>query len=261
MERPADGHAVAGRERRPGSEHVQAGALLGPSILADRTASLRESIGGIIGRVAFQPVFQPIVELETRTVLGYEALTRFDDAVPPDRRIADAATVGLGADLELACLEAAITVGQSLPGDAWLSLNVSPATVLETHRLNRILDAANRPIVVELTEHVPVADYAALRAATDLLRPRARIAIDDAGAGYASFRHIVELQPDFVKLDIGLVRSIDEDRATYARLNAEVAALYGLSNEAYAYVVSTFPLLPEPLRAACLATGSTPPSR
>ena len=66
-------------------------------------------------------------------------------------------------------------------------------------------------MVLEVTEHVPVADYVALRAAIGRLRPEVRVAVDDAGAGVANFGHIVELRPAFVKLDIGLVRGIDSD--------------------------------------------------
>jgi EAL domain-containing protein (putative c-di-GMP-specific phosphodiesterase class I) len=193
-----------------------AGVLLGPSILADRSSDLRDQIADIIERRAFHPVYQPIVDLESGAALGYEALTRFDDGVPPDRRIADATAVGLGARLELACIEEALRGSRSLPAHAWLSLNVSPETVLGVDRLGALLDDSSRGLVLELTEHAAVGDYRPLQAATDALRPMARIAIDDAGAGYASFRHIVELRPDFVKLDIGLIRSIDGDRARQA---------------------------------------------
>jgi EAL domain-containing protein (putative c-di-GMP-specific phosphodiesterase class I) len=65
---------------------------------------------------------------------------------------------------------------------------------------------------------VPVEDYAALRDAIAALGPSVRYAIDDAGAGFASFRHILELRPDFVKLDIGLVRNIERDPARQALL-------------------------------------------
>jgi EAL domain-containing protein (putative c-di-GMP-specific phosphodiesterase class I)/DNA-binding NarL/FixJ family response regulator len=193
-----------------------AGALLGPQILADRSAILRETIGGIIERGAFHPLYQPIVDLESGATLGYEALTRFDDGAPPDRRIADAAAVGLGRELELACLERALRDAGNLAPEAWLSLNVSPDTVLDAPRLAAVIGGRGRDLVLEVTEHAAVSDYVALRAATDRLRPIARVAIDDAGAGYASFRHIVELRPDFVKLDIGLIRSIDGDPARQA---------------------------------------------
>jgi EAL domain-containing protein (putative c-di-GMP-specific phosphodiesterase class I)/DNA-binding response OmpR family regulator len=191
---PVPGPAESASDRLPAILEFAAvaGALLGPQILADRSAILRETIGRIIERGEFHPLFQPIVDLESGSTLGYEALTRFDDGAPPDRRIADAAAAGLGGDLELACLERALRDAERLPPRAW------------------------RDLVLELTEHAAVSDYEALRTATDTLRHLARVAIDDAGAGYASFRHIVELRPDFVKLDIGLIRSIDGDPARQA---------------------------------------------
>ena len=82
--------------------------------------------------------------------------------------------------------------------------------------LVRTLDRASRPVVLEITEHVPVHDYAAVRGAIDGLRPKVRLAIDDAGAGFNSFRHILELRPDFVKIDIELVRGIDVDPSRQA---------------------------------------------
>jgi EAL domain-containing protein (putative c-di-GMP-specific phosphodiesterase class I) len=72
--------------------------------------------------------------------------------------------------------------------------------------------------VLEITEHDAIEDYAALRAALAVLGPTVRLAVDDAGAGYASFRHILELAPDLVKLDLGLIRGIDGDLARQALL-------------------------------------------
>ncbi|HEU0235125.1 MAG TPA: EAL domain-containing response regulator [Candidatus Limnocylindrales bacterium] len=215
---PLPGAAERAADRLPAILEFAAvaGALLGPQILADRSAILRDTIGAIIERGAFHPLYQPIVDLESGATLGYEALTRFEDGAPPDRRIADAAAVGLGRELELACLRRALRDAGSLPAGAWLSLNVSPDTVLDAPSLAAVIGGRGRGLVLELTEHAAVSDYVALRAATDTLRPLARVAIDDAGAGYASFRHIVELRPDFVKLDIGLIRSIDGDPARQA---------------------------------------------
>jgi EAL domain-containing protein (putative c-di-GMP-specific phosphodiesterase class I)/DNA-binding response OmpR family regulator len=189
-----------------------AGGLLGPLLGAARgRAAIREGIREVIDRRALRPVFQPIVDLVTSGVVGHEALTRFADGTPPDRRFAEAAGVDLGIDLEVACLESAVLASVHLPSETFLSLNVSPEIVLEHERLARLLRAPARPVVLEITEHAPVDDYDALRTSLRTFAPAVQVAIDDAGAGYASFRHIVELQPDFVKLDIGLVRSLDQD--------------------------------------------------
>jgi EAL domain-containing protein (putative c-di-GMP-specific phosphodiesterase class I) len=93
----------------------------------------------------------------------------------------------------------------------FLSLNVSPAVALaSTERLRVALQGMRRQIVLELTEHVPIGDYTELRTAIENMGP-VQVAVDDAGAGYASLRHILELRPTFAKLDISLVRGIDRD--------------------------------------------------
>lgn len=189
-----------------------ASALLAPGILArQRRGEVRGELEAVLEQHAFEPVFQPIVDLAYGTTVGHEALTRFHDGTRPDRRFADAAAVGLGLELETACLTAAIAVSTRLPGTGWLSLNVSPDLLLEGQRLKECLRASVRPTVIEVTEHVAIEDYTAFRAAVASIGAGVRVSVDDAGAGFASFRHILELRPDFVKLDMGLVRGIDHD--------------------------------------------------
>jgi EAL domain-containing protein (putative c-di-GMP-specific phosphodiesterase class I)/DNA-binding response OmpR family regulator len=194
-----------------------ASALLAPGILdRQRDDRVRDRIERIIAASEFRPVFQPILSVDSGLVVGHEALTRFDDGTRPDRCFADAAAVGLGLDLEVACLTAAIEARRKLNSKTWLSLNVSPALILERARLAAILSDPPAPIVLEITEHVPIDDYAGVREAIRSLGPNVRSAIDDAGAGFSSFRHIIELRPEFVKVDIGLVRAIERDPARQA---------------------------------------------
>ena len=178
--------------------------------------ALRAEIGAIIAGGAFAPVFQPIVELESRATVGYEALTRFADGTPPDVRFGQADVLGLGLELEAATLEAAFRASETLPTNTWLNVNVSPQLVLTGEPLGTILRQWGKQAVLELTEHVVVDDYEALRCAIGRLGEAVRLAIDDAGAGFASFRHILELSPHFVKLDLAIVRGIDADPARQA---------------------------------------------
>jgi EAL domain-containing protein (putative c-di-GMP-specific phosphodiesterase class I)/DNA-binding response OmpR family regulator len=170
----------------------------------------------ILRQGAFSPVFQPIVELRGARVMGFEALTRFDDGIPPDTRFTEAAALDRGVELETATLLAALRASPELPNSAWLSLNVSPPLVLHGDVLHDVVRAAQRPLVLELTEHDPVEDYFALRAAVARLGEGVRLSVDDAGSGFASLRHVLALQPAFVKLDITWVRRIDEDPARQA---------------------------------------------
>jgi EAL domain-containing protein (putative c-di-GMP-specific phosphodiesterase class I) len=196
---------------------IIASAVVGPKLASGvERSQARRDIEAIIEEGAFRAVYQPVCGLAAGNAVGFEALTRFGDGTPPDRRFAQAESVDLGPALELACLTEALRSADRLPGDGWLSLNVSPGLVLAGDELRRIIAHAGRPLVLELTEHSPVDDYQELRAAITRVGPDVRLAIDDAGAGFASFRHILELAPHFVKLDIGLVRGIDRDPARQA---------------------------------------------
>lgn len=177
---------------------------------------VRDEIRTIIANGAFATVFQPIVELETRTTVGYEALTRFDDGSPPDVRFAQASECGLGLELEAATLEAAFRASDSLPANVLLNLNVSPELVLAGEPLGGLLRQSGWQTILELTEHTAVDDYEGLRRAIAALGDRVRLAIDDAGAGFASFRHILELAPQFVKLDRAIIAGLDADPARQA---------------------------------------------
>jgi EAL domain-containing protein (putative c-di-GMP-specific phosphodiesterase class I) len=184
--------------------------------LVARGSADRDEIRSIIANGAFVTVFQPIVELESRTTVGFEALTRFADGSPPDFRFNQASAAGVGLELEAATLEAAFRASGSLPANVLLNLNVSPGLVLAGEPLGSLLREWGWQTILELTEHVAVDDYGALRAAIRRLGSGVRLAIDDAGAGFASFRHILELAPDFVKLDRGIIAGLDADPARQA---------------------------------------------
>ena len=187
-----------------------AGALLAPSVaITSGTAAMRARIQSLIDVQAFHPVFQPIVDLATGEPIGYEALTRFGDGIPPDRVFAEARRCGLEQDLESVTLRAALVASEALPAERFLSLNVSPTLILAGVELRAILADRTRPIVLEVTEHDTIDDYGALRSAFVALGAGLRLAVDDAGAGVANFNHLVELRPQFVKVDIGLVRGVN----------------------------------------------------
>jgi len=180
-----------------------------------RQEGLRSRLRAVVDEQAFHPVFQPVHDLTTGDVVGYEALTRFADGVRPDRRFAEAHAVGMGAELEAVCVRAGLVAAAPLPSERWLSVNFSPSCVIAGVAAE-VLAGVERPIVLEITEHVEVESYLALGRAVEALGPLVRVAVDDAGAGFASLRHILELRPDIVKLDIGLIHDIDVDPARQA---------------------------------------------
>jgi PAS domain S-box-containing protein len=193
-------------------EEARHAAIMAPAREAERRReAAHRRIEAVIAQRAFRPVFQPIIELSTRRTVGFEALTRFDDGSRPDETFAAALDCGLGIELETVTLEAALQGARLLPAGAWLSLNVSPSLVAEGATLGRVLASRTRTVVLEITEHDAIPEYGPLREAVLRLGPDIRLAVDDAGAGVANFNHLAELRPDFLKIDIGLVRGVHED--------------------------------------------------
>jgi EAL domain-containing protein (putative c-di-GMP-specific phosphodiesterase class I) len=209
-------------------------ALIGPGMLARMTSSRQVAeIRALINGAGHRPVFQPIVELETGLTVGFEALTRFEDGASPEETFRAAHAAGLGPELELATLDRALVAARALPPGAWLDVNVAPATVSEP-RLHSLLAGAGREIVLEITEHDEVRDYTAFRAAFAPLASIARLCVDDAGSGFASLRHLVELGPSFIKLDRSLITALDRDPAR----RAAVAGMVHYARAAGAQVVA-----------------------
>ncbi len=172
--------------------------------------------------------FQPILSITERSVAGYEALARFhlEPVQPPDVWFAQAAQVGLGAELQALALSQARKAARLavLPAGTFLSLNVSPRYLADPRVAAAFGDGPLERIVIEVTEEEAVADYAALRdAMAPYLARGARIAVDDAGAGYASMRHVTELRPAFVKLDAQLIRGLRDDTGHQALVQALVS--------------------------------------
>jgi EAL domain-containing protein (putative c-di-GMP-specific phosphodiesterase class I) len=183
---------------------------------------------------------QPIVDLDTRKVVGAEALARFKDAggekLPTESTFLDAHALDLGVELELAVIERALRSESRLPRGLYLALNVSPA-LLGREELYDVVAAHDhdRPLVVELTEHQPVEDYAQLDEALSRLREHGvRVAVDDVGSGFASFRHVTRVNPEILKLDRSLVSGIDGDPVRQSL----AAAIVGFAREVGAIVVS-----------------------
>ena len=175
-----------------------------------------ELIRVTIARRSLEVYFQPIVSLRSGEAIGVEALARFAPLPvrSPDLWFTEAASLGLGVDLEVLALELALSQLTRLPAHLYLSLNASVEAILSEEFRATMADIPAERIVLELTEHTPVEDYTRLSLVIDELRSRGvRLAIDDAGAGFSSLRHILDLQPDVIKLDIGLIRGIDRDPA------------------------------------------------
>ena len=195
-----------------------------------RRAERRARVERVLeGQDAPEMVFQPIVDIATGAVSGYEALSRFPVG-RPDEWFAEAGAVGLGLPLELKAIRRALTCIEALPGDSpYLSVNASPETLLSPGLQLLLSTMAVDRVVVELTEHVSVTDYDAVKEVVDRLRKRGlRLAVDDVGAGYSSLRHIAMLQPDIIKLDASFTKTLTSDGNEQAMVGALVGLAKGI---------------------------------
>jgi EAL domain-containing protein (putative c-di-GMP-specific phosphodiesterase class I) len=200
---------------------VSSQTLTVPRPVAERRRG-EPSLFGALGIESLTIVFQPIVSLRDLRMVGLEALARFRGVreEPPDAWFARAETMGLGELLEVRAVRAAIQRLPEIPEPLFLSINVSPGTA-GSPRLRRTIDGPGRRIVLEITEHTPVRDYDRLRVAVDELRRLgARVAVDDAGAGFAGLSHVVRVVPDLIKLDIGMIAGIERDPAKRSLVSA-----------------------------------------
>ena len=181
-----------------------------------RSQERREEISGrldpLLAAGGPAVVLQPIVSLTTGRRVGAEALSRFPGAwgMPPDACFAEAHSIGQGHRLELLALERAAGLLDRVEG--YVAMNVSPATLLTPGCRELLTRLPLSRILLELSEHDQVEDYAALTAALAPLRAAGlRLAIDDVGAGFSSLRHIVVTAPDVIKIDRSIVSGLHTD--------------------------------------------------
>lgn len=214
------------------------GKMLDRQAAAERARqAVLERLRRVLDERRFHIVYQPIVNVALHETVGYEALTRFtaEPARSPDQWFNEASEVGLQEELELAVIREALAGLAHFPAETYLSLNVSPETILKGRVGTALAGYPLQRLVLEVTEHASVSDYAQI---AELLAPLRReglgLAVDDAGAGFASFRHILKLKPDVIKLDVSLIRRIDQDRGR----RALAAALVRFAEESGSKVVA-----------------------
>lgn len=197
----------------------------------DRDATLeraakRKRIADTIEAEAIGLVFQPIYRTADDSLAAFEVLARFEPSLGrgPDAWFADADEVGLGEELELLALRKALEAAPALSPRVKLSVNLSPAALASPRLADLLAGARLDRLVIELTEHAAVASYERLRESLGPLRSRGLgLAIDDVGAGHATLRHVLDLAPEFIKLDMSLIRNID----THSGRRALAEALTG----------------------------------
>ncbi len=187
---------------------------------APAATGLARALPAVLAGDGLTTHFQPIVDLQRRTVVGHEALLRFpgETVSSPAAWIEAAHLHGCGAELEAAALRSALAARSRLPAGAFLSVNVAPAVLSHPAVREAFRDPAGLTgVVVELTEHSKVDHYGSLAPELDRLRAAgAVIAVDDTGAGYAGMQHLLSIRPEMIKLDRTLIAGIDRDRPQQA---------------------------------------------
>lgn len=206
------------------------------SMPRDLSSSIRAAIGGSGLRMQFQPIFQLGNWLVgDKTPVGYEALARFDSPIPTDVWFRAARQLGLGVELELAAIRAAVDGLRDVPSRCYLTVNVSPEVVESLPFSNILTQLTSGRIRLEISEEAVIEDYERFRTTLAQLRRRGlRISIDDVGAGMASLKYLVLLPHDSIKLDLDVVRGVDVD----PNRQAMVSALVALSNATQSEVVA-----------------------
>jgi len=191
-----------------------------PRAMAEELAGPATRIADVLRTGAVQPVFQPVVDLCTGRPVGYEALSRFVGA-DTATLFSDAARTGQGLALERLAVRTALAAARNRPLDVPVAVNLSPEALLQPDVQQMLLTYDGGRIGVEITEHAKIEDYAGLMDVRRALRAAGvLVSVDDTGAGYASLRHVLQLEPDVIKIDAGIIGGVDGDRAKRALVTA-----------------------------------------
>lgn len=177
-----------------------------------------QQMAEMLKQQAVRVIFQPIVCMETREPLGYESLARgtmSDMSIKPMELLKLAEQHGLAGPLSRLFREAAVQdAGNLLPGKL-LFLNLHPMELEERDLLNSLWDlqkrlSPERSVVIEIPE-TAITNIATIRRLRDQLKSHGfLVAYDDFGAGQSRFMELTEVPPDFIKLDMQLIRNIHE---------------------------------------------------
>lgn len=198
-----------------------------------RIREIGDRVQGALDERRFDIVFQPIVRFRTMRTVGVEALVRFDDGPSdPGHWLLEAEQVGRRRDVELALIGAALEQLPEIAANCYMSVNAAPDTILDARLIDTLRGSESERVIIEINEQGEISDVHAFDAALVRIRELGtRIAIDDAGAGYAGWDRLVRIQPDMVKLGIALTADVDTDlvRNAMARSLAQFATTIGAS--------------------------------
>ncbi len=205
-------------------------------------AAARHRVADLVDQRGVEIALQPIIDLATGRLVGAEALARFPDGRCADTWFEEASTTGQALDLDRLAFTSACRASSALPEGCYLSVNATPELLLSGNLVATLVEqhVPLHRLVIEVTEHVKISSYGDLKACLLELRERgARLAIDDTGAGYASFNHVLQLRPDIIKIDRSLIADLTEDPARRSLVTALVLLALDLDATVVAEGVET----------------------
>jgi EAL domain-containing protein (putative c-di-GMP-specific phosphodiesterase class I) len=185
---------------------------------------LKDNIRKVIANGSLTVKLHPVVNLKTGNIVGYEVLSRINDGQwPPHKFFESAVYAGLSEEATTRVLELTKSVFPLLPSHISLSVNITPDLLANTSFMSSLANSGLplERLVLEITEHSLIDDYSIVEKVLAPLREEGlRIAVDDAGAGYSSLRHVVALAPDIVKLDMTLTKDVHKDSTKQSLIRA-----------------------------------------
>jgi EAL domain-containing protein (putative c-di-GMP-specific phosphodiesterase class I) len=211
---------------------------------------VRERLQDLILRERVLTAYQPILELKDRTVLGFEALSRGPRGTGlegADALFGAATEHHLLVELDRLCRRRALLNSGRVPSNAKIFVNTLPATIRDPQfRGKPLIDFLDRAqvspdrIVIEITEKLVIDNYNLFREAmayfTDL---GMAFAVDDVGAGYSGLESIARLKPNYLKIDIALVRDVHVSLVNREMVKAIIALGRGIGSVVIAEGIHT----------------------
>ncbi|MDQ3281313.1 MAG: EAL domain-containing protein [Acidobacteriota bacterium] len=181
--------------------------------------SMRERLLRTVHERLITTVFQPVVHLESRSIVGYEALSRGPAGTElenPEVLFELARDFDLVWDLEALCIENVMPWLSDVCARGYLFFNLESHFIQQLqHRGTDVFEpffACNRQVVIEVTERSAIRDYRTFRRTLHELKKMGfKIAIDDCGSGYATLEAVAELQPDYLKVGHSLFHGVESD--------------------------------------------------
>jgi EAL domain-containing protein (putative c-di-GMP-specific phosphodiesterase class I) len=191
-------------------------ALAGAASEQEKTLRQRaRQLKDVIEHKRIASLYQPILDVTTRRVIGYEAFSRGPkgNLESPGVLFQVASETELTWQLERVCRERALRGLSRLMRGQLLFINLEPASVLDPKLLAAsFVRRCSRRVVFEITERAAIKNFPTFRQAVQLLkRAGFRVAVDDVGSAYAGLRVVSEIRPDFIKLDMHLTRGADSN--------------------------------------------------